>query len=141
MTTTLAVLPSPMVLPARLFAPTPKAAQRVVEFFTAQINNDHTRKAYLNAARIRGPSRSSAALDPEPTAQTDPSRSLIFAFGTALPAPHLPFAIPVGTRSVGWFAARQLSGDEPAEADAYLLSSRPITTCVARSVAVDSITR
>src|SRR5215472_12371680 len=55
--------------------------------------------------------------------------------------PHLPFAIPVGTRSVGWFAARQLSGNEPAEADAYLLSSRPSTTCVARSVAVDSITR
>jgi hypothetical protein len=29
----------------------PKAAQRFVEFFTAQINNDHTRKAYLNATR------------------------------------------------------------------------------------------
>jgi len=39
------------LLPARLFAPTPKAARRVVEFFTAQCNNDHTRKAYLNAAR------------------------------------------------------------------------------------------
>jgi site-specific recombinase XerD len=38
-------------LPASIFTPTPKAAQRVVEFFTAQINNDHTRKAYLNAAR------------------------------------------------------------------------------------------
>jgi bifunctional DNA-binding transcriptional regulator/antitoxin component of YhaV-PrlF toxin-antitoxin module len=34
-----------------------------------------------------------------------------------------------------------LSGDEPAEAGAYSLSSRPSTTCVARSVAVDSITR
>ncbi len=43
--------PAPAVLPAPLFAPTPKAAQRVVEFFTAQINNDHTRKAYLNATR------------------------------------------------------------------------------------------
>jgi site-specific recombinase XerD len=43
--------PAPGLLPARLFAPTPKAAQRVLEFFTAQINNDHTRKAYLNAAR------------------------------------------------------------------------------------------
>jgi site-specific recombinase XerD len=43
-------LPASQV-PARLFAPTPKAAQRVLEFFTAQINNDHTRKAYLNAAR------------------------------------------------------------------------------------------
>jgi site-specific recombinase XerD len=39
------------VFPAPLFAPTPKAARRVLEFFTAQINNDHTRKAYLNAAR------------------------------------------------------------------------------------------
>jgi hypothetical protein len=42
---------------------------------------------------------------------------------------------------IGWFAGRQLSGDEPAEADAYSLSSSPSTTCVARSVAVDSITR
>jgi hypothetical protein len=33
-----------------LFTPTPKA-KRVLEFFTAQINNDHTRKAYLNATR------------------------------------------------------------------------------------------
>jgi hypothetical protein len=32
---------------ARLFMPTPKAAKRVVEFFTTQISNEHTRKAYL----------------------------------------------------------------------------------------------
>ena len=37
--------------PAPLFTPTPQAAKRVLEFFTAQINNDHTRKAYLNATR------------------------------------------------------------------------------------------
>src|SRR5271154_4794206 len=43
--------PSPAVFPARLFTPTPKAAKRVREFFTTQINNDHTRKAYINAAR------------------------------------------------------------------------------------------
>jgi site-specific recombinase XerD len=49
--TALIIGPSPSMLPAGLFAPTPKAARRVVEFFTAQINNDHTRKAYLNAAR------------------------------------------------------------------------------------------
>jgi site-specific recombinase XerD len=47
----LIVGPSPALLPARIFAPTPKAAKRVVEFFTAQINNDHTRKSYLNATR------------------------------------------------------------------------------------------
>jgi site-specific recombinase XerD len=29
----------------------PKAAKRVFKFFTTQINNDHTRKAYMNAAR------------------------------------------------------------------------------------------
>lgn len=34
-----------------LFAPTPKAKRRVMEFFATQINNDHTRKAYLHAAR------------------------------------------------------------------------------------------
>jgi site-specific recombinase XerD len=47
--TALTITPSPDLLPAPLFAPTPKAAQRFVEFFTAQIANDHTRKAYLNA--------------------------------------------------------------------------------------------
>src|SRR5947209_1286558 len=41
----------PALQPAALFTPTPKAARRVLEFFTAQINNDHTRKAYLNATR------------------------------------------------------------------------------------------
>ncbi len=39
------------VQPAPLFTPTPKAARRTMEFFTTQINNDHTRKAYLNATR------------------------------------------------------------------------------------------
>jgi site-specific recombinase XerD len=43
--------PAPSLTPAPLYAPTPKAAQRVLEFFTTQINNDHTRKAYLNATR------------------------------------------------------------------------------------------
>jgi hypothetical protein len=51
MTTELIVAAAPAVLPARLFAPTPKAAKRELEFFTAQINNDHTRKAYLNSVR------------------------------------------------------------------------------------------
>jgi hypothetical protein len=43
--------PAPELKPAPLFTPTPKAARRVLEFFTGQINNDHTRKAYLNATR------------------------------------------------------------------------------------------
>jgi hypothetical protein len=43
--------PVPASVPAALFAPTPKAAKRILEFFTTQINNDHTRKAYMNAAR------------------------------------------------------------------------------------------
>jgi len=37
--------PAPAVVPTRLFTPTPKAAKRVLEFFTTQISNDHTRKA------------------------------------------------------------------------------------------------
>jgi len=41
----------PEVAPAAIFAPTPMAAMRSLEFFTAQVNNDHTRKAYLNATR------------------------------------------------------------------------------------------
>ena len=47
----LIVAPAAGLIPARLFTPTPKAAKRVLEFFTAQINNDHTRKAYLKATR------------------------------------------------------------------------------------------
>jgi hypothetical protein len=39
------------IAPATVFTPTPKAARRVLEFFTAQINNDPTRLAYLNAPR------------------------------------------------------------------------------------------
>ena len=51
-TTALVPSPAPAVfLPAPLFAPTPKAAKRVLEFFATQINNDHTRKAYMNATR------------------------------------------------------------------------------------------
>jgi site-specific recombinase XerD len=51
MTNDLIVSPAPDLLPAPLFAPTPKAAKRFIEFFTAQINNDHTKRAYLNATR------------------------------------------------------------------------------------------
>src|SRR5713226_5200583 len=51
MSTEIIPSPAPAVFPIRLFTPTPKAAKRVLEFFTTQINNDHTRKAYMNAAR------------------------------------------------------------------------------------------
>jgi site-specific recombinase XerD len=51
MSTEIILSPTPALQPAPLFTPTPKAAKRVLEFFTAQINNDHTRKAYLNATR------------------------------------------------------------------------------------------
>ena len=51
MASDLILSPAPSLTSAPLYAPTPKAAQRVLEFFTAQINNDHTRKAYLNATR------------------------------------------------------------------------------------------
>src|ERR1035437_5445482 len=51
MTTEIVLSPAPALQPAPLFTPTPKAAKRVLEFFTAQVNNDHTRKAYMNATR------------------------------------------------------------------------------------------
>ncbi len=51
MSTEIIVSPVASLQPAPLFTPTPKAAKRVLEFFAAQINNDHTRKAYLNATR------------------------------------------------------------------------------------------
>ena len=47
---TLPVAPTgPDPLPA-LYAPDPRAACRVVEFFTAHIRNSHTRKAYAETA-------------------------------------------------------------------------------------------
>ena len=49
--TDLIIAPTPDLLPAALFAPTATATKRFVEFFTAQINNDHTRKSYLNATK------------------------------------------------------------------------------------------
>src|ERR1700726_3533360 len=51
MTTEIILAPSPNLQPAPFFTPTPKAAKRVLEFFTGQINNDHTRRAYMNATR------------------------------------------------------------------------------------------
>src|SRR5246500_1966601 len=47
----LIIAPSEDLLPAPLFAPTRKAARRFLEFFTALINNAHTRRAYVNATR------------------------------------------------------------------------------------------
>ena len=49
--TDILVSPSRELHPAPLFTPTPKAAKRGLEFFTAQINNQHTRKAYLYASQ------------------------------------------------------------------------------------------
>lgn len=49
--TAVTIAPAPELQPAALFAPTPKAAERVLVFFTGQINNDNTRKAYLNATK------------------------------------------------------------------------------------------
>jgi site-specific recombinase XerD len=51
MTSSREIIPAPPVFQVALFTPAPKAAKRVLEFFTAQINNDHTRKAYMNATR------------------------------------------------------------------------------------------
>ena len=46
--------PASSLHPASLFTPTPQAAKRMLEFFTAQINNNHTRRAYLAATRRFG---------------------------------------------------------------------------------------
>jgi site-specific recombinase XerD len=50
-TNELIIAPSQDLRPAPQFAPTRKAARRFLEFFTAQINNAHTRRAYMNATR------------------------------------------------------------------------------------------
>ena len=51
MSTEIVLSTAPALQPAPLFTPTLKAAKRVLEFFTTQVNNDNTRKAYLNATR------------------------------------------------------------------------------------------
>jgi site-specific recombinase XerD len=51
MSTELILSASSSLALVQLFVPTPKAQRRFMEFFTTQINNDHTRKAYLNATR------------------------------------------------------------------------------------------
>jgi hypothetical protein len=48
MKTELTISPAP---PTTLFTPTPKAARRLLEFFTAPVNNGHTRKGYFTATR------------------------------------------------------------------------------------------
>lgn len=45
------LFPAPAAVPRCALHATPKAAKRVLEFFTAQINNDHKRKACLNPTR------------------------------------------------------------------------------------------
>ena len=53
--------PTPETLPGggiqlpALFSPDSATAQRVLEFFTANIRNPHTRKAYATAVRSAGP--------------------------------------------------------------------------------------
>jgi len=46
MTTEIILSPAPALQPAPHFTPTPKAAKRVLEFFTAQIGNGHTRPPF-----------------------------------------------------------------------------------------------
>lgn len=55
MSTVVIICPATALEPAPILTPTLEAAQRVVEFFTAQINNDNTRRAYLNATRRGDP--------------------------------------------------------------------------------------
>ena len=43
--------PAPTSVPYPLHADAEGGESEILEFFTAQINNDHTRKAYMNATR------------------------------------------------------------------------------------------
>ena len=79
--------------PTRLFAPTPAAARRVLEFFTAQINNDHTRKAYLNAAR-EGRSPTCNRSTSPPTLRSCKERPQLRPSSNASP--------PYACSSIGW---------------------------------------
>jgi hypothetical protein len=46
------IAPPPPVFPVTPFTPTPKAARRALEFFTAQIHHDHAHQAYMDATRL-----------------------------------------------------------------------------------------
>ncbi len=51
MTAEVARSPTAQLIPTTIFAPTPKAEKRFWEFFTTQVSNDHTRRAYLTAVK------------------------------------------------------------------------------------------
>ncbi len=51
MTAEVARSPTAQLIPTTIFAPTTKAEKRFREFFTTQVSNDHTRRAYLNAVK------------------------------------------------------------------------------------------
>lgn len=48
---TIAVVSERIVLPALLASAGPRAAERTIEFFTAQIRNPNTREAYVGLRR------------------------------------------------------------------------------------------
>jgi len=77
MSTEIIISPSPELQQPALFTSTPKAAKRVLEFFTAQINNEHTRKAYLNAAATlrSGATPTASASSPTCRSSTSPLSS------------------------------------------------------------------
>jgi len=53
MTSSSEIIPAPPVFQVALFTPTPKAAKRVLEFFTAQIDNDRRAVAADPMAALR----------------------------------------------------------------------------------------
>lgn len=79
--------PRPGQYSPALFVPTSKAAKRFFEFFTTQLNNDHTRKAYLNATR-RLPSGAKRAASVNSRGRPFPYRGFHQAAAETVQAAH-----------------------------------------------------
>ena len=86
---------------------------------------------------IRSPLRPWIALDPGPMAQADPSRSLSFTFGTALPAPFRTFEAAQSDDCLGWTSAGPLFGRTSDGLPVDPLALREEVKSKYRAVAVD----
>jgi site-specific recombinase XerC len=102
------------VLPA-LFAPTPEAAKRYVEFFTANIRNPNTRRAYARAAAefaawCSGPAGIAELRDIEPVHVS----SYIEGLGQRLAAPSVKQHLAAIRMLFDWLVIGQLLATNPA---------------------------
>jgi site-specific recombinase XerD len=109
---TVAASPS---LPA-LFAPTPEASERFAEFFTAQIRNRHTRRAYLRTAREFAAWCERAGIDSLAMVRPLHVATYIESLGEHLAAPSVKQQLAALRHLFDWLVTGQQLPSNPAAA-------------------------